>query len=87
MNLILLILAVASAIGTVSSNHRARKMFTDLEHEQSRMRELEVEWGQLQLEQSTWAGHARVEQIARSRLQMKSPGSSQMISIETEKHP
>ncbi|MFA7269481.1 MAG: cell division protein FtsL [Sterolibacterium sp.] len=86
LNLVLLMLAVASAIGTVSSNHRARKMFVDLEHEQARMRELEVEWGQLQLEQSTWANNARVEQIARNRLQMKAPGSGQVISIETDKH-
>lgn len=82
LNLILLLLVVASAIGTVSSNHRARKMFVDLEREQARMRELEVEWGQLQLEQSTWANHARVEQIARNRLHMKAPGSGQVISIE-----
>ncbi len=85
LNLILLLLVVASAIGTVSSNHRARKMFVDLEHEQARMRELEVEWGQLQLEQSTWANHARVEQIARSRLHMKAPGGGQVISIESAK--
>jgi cell division protein FtsL len=85
LNLILLLLLVASAIGTVSANHKARKMFIDLEREQARMRELEVEWGQLQLEQSTWANHARVEQIARSRLHMKSPASGQVISIDTAK--
>ncbi|MFA7280521.1 MAG: cell division protein FtsL [Sterolibacterium sp.] len=85
LNLILLLLLVVSAIGTVSANHKARKMFIDLEREQARMRELEVEWGQLQLEQSTWANHARVEQIARSRLHMKSPGSGQVISIDTAK--
>ena len=86
LNLILMLLVVASAIGTVSSNHRARKMFADLEHEQARMRELEVEWGQLQLEQSTWANHARVEQIARTRLHMNAPGSGQVISIEAGQH-
>ncbi|MCX7180240.1 MAG: cell division protein FtsL [Proteobacteria bacterium] len=85
MSLILLLLLVASALGTVSSNHRARKMFVDLEREQARMRELEIEWGQLQLEQSTWANHARVEQIARNRLHMKSPASGQVISIEPTK--
>ena len=85
LNFILLILAVASAIGTVTANHRARQMFAEIEHEQARMRDLEVEWGQLQLEQSTWASHARVEQIARSKLHMKSPGIGQVISIETAK--
>ncbi|MCX7175639.1 MAG: cell division protein FtsL [Proteobacteria bacterium] len=85
LNLILMILALASAIGTVASNHRARKMYAEIEHEQARMRDLEVEWGQLQLEQSTWAGHARVEQIARNKLHMKSPGPGQVMTIDAAK--
>ncbi len=46
------------------------------------MRELEVEWGQLQLEQSTWAAHARIEKIARERLGMKVPAPGQVVSVE-----
>jgi cell division protein FtsL len=72
-NLILLVVAVVCALGTVASNHRARSLFAELEREQARMRDLDVEWGQLQLEQSTWANHARVEKIARERLHMKTP--------------
>jgi cell division protein FtsL len=83
INLVLLILAVACALATVTSNHRARKMFAEIEREQARMRDLEVEWGQLQLEQSTWAGHARVEKIARDKLHMNLPLASQIITIET----
>ena len=82
LNLLLMVLALASAIGTVASNHRARKMYAEIEHEQARMRDLEVEWVQLQLEQSTLAGHARVEQIARNKLHMRSPGPGQVISID-----
>lgn len=85
VNLILLLLAVASAIGTVTSNHRARKMFAEIEYGQSRMRDLEIEWGQLQLEQSTLAGHARVEKIARDKLHMRAPGAGQVMTIETAK--
>ncbi len=85
VNLILLLLAVASAIGTVTSNHRARKMFAEIEYGQLRMRDLEIEWGQLQLEQSTLAGHARVEKIARDKLHMRAPGAGQVMTIETAK--
>lgn len=85
LNLILMILALVSAIGTVESNHRARKMYAEIEHEQARMRDLEIEWGQLQLEQSTWAGHARVEQIARNKLHMKAPGPGQVMTIDSAK--
>ncbi|MBI4984849.1 MAG: cell division protein FtsL [Rhodocyclales bacterium] len=85
LNLILLAVAVACALAVVSSNHRARKLFTELEREQNRMRELEVEWGQLQLEQSTWAAHARVEKIARERLGMKVPAPGQVVTVEAAK--
>jgi cell division protein FtsL len=46
------------------------------------MRQLEVEWGQLQLEQSTWANNARIEKIARDKLQMKAPTPQQILTIE-----
>lgn len=83
-NLFLLLLAVACALGAVSSNHRARKLFMDLEREQNRAKELEVEWGQLQLEQSTWAGHARVEKIAREKLGMRTPGAGQIMALDAD---
>lgn len=84
-NLILLLIAVACALTAVNANHHARKMFIALEKEQQRMRALDVEWGQLQLEQSTWANHARIEKIARERLQMKTPAPNQVVSLESSR--
>lgn len=81
-NAMLLLTVAACALSTVSSNHHARKLFTELEREQNRMRQLEVEWGQLQLEQSTWAAHARVAKIARERLGMKVPAPGQIVAVE-----
>jgi cell division protein FtsL len=81
LNLILLIAVLLSALAVVSSNHRARKLVTEFEREQERMRALEVEWGQLQLEQSTWAALARVEQIARNKLGMHPPRANQIIAV------
>jgi cell division protein FtsL len=81
INLILLLLLTACALGLVTSQHKARKLFAELEQEQERAKQLDVEWGQLQLEQSTWAMHARVEKIARERLRMSVPDAkrSQMV--------
>lgn len=73
INLILLLVLTACALGLVTSQHKARKLFTELEREQERAKQLDVEWGQLQLEQSTWAMHARIEKIARERLRMSVP--------------
>jgi cell division protein FtsL len=85
VNLILLVIVVLCALGTVSSNHRARKLLSEYEREQNRMRDLDVEWGQLQLEQSTWAGHARIEKIAREKLGMRVPPPAQIVSVEGAK--
>lgn len=82
MSVILILIVVASSLGVVASQHKARKLYTELEREQQRMRQLEVEWGQLQIEQSTWAAHARVEKIARERLAMRPPVAGQMIAVE-----
>jgi cell division protein FtsL len=73
LNLLLLAVLVACALGLVTSQHRARKLFSELEREQTRARELDIEHGQLQLEASTWALHRRIEKIAVSALGMRAP--------------
>lgn len=82
LNLVLLLIAVACALSAVSANHRARKLFTELESVQKRMRDLDVEWGQLQLEQSTLAAHVRIERAAREKLGMKPPAPGQILSVD-----
>ena len=71
LNLLLLAVLVACAIGLVTSQHRARKIFSDLEREQNRARELDIDYGRLQLEASTWGLHSRVEKIATGTLGMR----------------
>lgn len=71
--LILFAVLILCALGLVSSQHQARKLFISLEEENERARQLEVEFGQLQLEQSTWAMHSRIEKIATQSLRMRVP--------------
>ena len=71
LNLILFGVLVLCALGLVTAQHQARKLFIALESEQEAARQLDVEWDQLQLDQSTWAMHSRVELIAASELAMK----------------
>ena len=82
VNLLLIAIVLASALGTVASQHTARKLFTEMEREQERMRQLEVEWGQLQLEQSTWATHGRVERVAHDDLGMVTPQASELRIVQ-----
>ncbi len=78
LNLVLLAMLVVCALALVTSQHKARKLFIAFEQEQERTRALEVEFGQLQLEQSTWAMHGRIEKIASDRLRMRSPDSKRI---------
>jgi cell division protein FtsL len=77
----LLSIVVGSALGVVASQHQSRQLFSELEREQSRAYELEVEWGQLQLEQSTWAALARIEGIARERLGLQEPVPGRVLVV------
>jgi cell division protein FtsL len=73
LNLLLLLVLVVCALGLVTSQHKARKLFSDLERAEVRARELGVEYGKLQLEASTWGLHARVERVATGTLGMRAP--------------
>ena len=74
LNLVLLAVLVACALGLITSQHQSRKRWAELERAQARAQQLEVEFGQLQLEASTWATPTRVERLARERLRMHPPG-------------
>lgn len=84
LNLLLLLVLVVCALGLVTSQHKARKFFTELEREQARARELDVEYGKLQLEASTWGLHARIEKVATGTLGMRTPDPRRVRIVERE---
>ena len=73
INIVLALLIIASALLLINAQHQARKNFVALEGLQKEARGLDEEWGQLRLEQSTWAGSARIETLARTRLGLINP--------------
>ena len=79
LNLFLTVVLVLTALAVISAQHRSRKLFSELEREQEKSRQFDIEWGQLQLEQSTWAAHGRVEKIARAKLGMGLPGADRLV--------
>ncbi len=82
INILLILILIGCALSVVTSQHKARKLFVELEKEQELAQQLAVEWGQLQLEQSTWAKHTRIEKIAREQLQMQVPDASHIRVIQ-----
>lgn len=84
LNVLLMVAVVMCSLSVVTSQHKARKLFIELQKEKERAQQMEVEWGQLQLEQSTWATPARVEKIAARQLQMQLPQNGQVQFIRVE---
>ena len=73
---------VMSAMALVYTKHEARKLFVELETLTHERDELNIEWGQLQIEQSTWATHARIEQVATDDLALVRPEATEIYVIE-----
>lgn len=70
---LLALTVLASALAVVYARHEGRKLFIELQALQQVRDDMDVEWGQLQLEQSTWATHSRIDPIAREQLKMSVP--------------
>ena len=70
INIVLSALLVGCGLSLVNAQYQARHLFIELERSQSQARQLDIEWSQLQLDQSTLGKHARIEEIARRDLGM-----------------
>jgi len=77
-------LAVAvllTSVGVVHAKYSSRKYFVELQKLRLKQDELDVEWGRLQLEQSTWATQHRVQKLARKKLNMHMPSAEEVMVI------
>lgn len=84
VNILLLLVAVACALGVITARQQARKLFIDLEAGQAAAKRLDEDFTRLQLEQGTWATHKRVEALAARSLGMRlpEPGATRVITLD-----
>jgi cell division protein FtsL len=80
--LVIAVICVISAMALVYTRHESRKLFIELEQLTTERDELNIEWGQLQIEQSTWATHARIERLATEELSLTRPVATEIFVIE-----
>ena len=78
---VLMPVVLSSALGVVYAKHQSRKLFVQLNELQQQRDGMNVEWGQLQLELSTWATNGRIEQVARQRLRMTNVDFDQVVIV------
>ena len=79
---VLWVAVLASSLGVIYAKQEARNRFNDLQKLTKARDDLDIEWGQLQLEQSKWATHGRVEQVARDDLHMTTPQASDLRIVQ-----
>lgn len=79
---VIVIVCFLSALAIVYTKHESRKLFVELEVLTTERDALNIEWGQLQIEQSTWATHARIERIAVEEMSLIRPRSGEIYVIE-----
>ena len=72
---------ITSGIGVVYSKYLSRKYFVALQELQAEQEKIAIEWGRLQLEESTLANHSKVENFARGRLEMHLPQVDEVVVI------
>jgi len=72
---------VASAVWVASTRHQARQLFIELEALNRERDRLQVDWGRLQLEQSAWAAHPRVESLAREDIGLDLPDQRNVVLV------
>ena len=78
---LLVVAVVMSAMAVVYAKHQSRKLFVEVQGLEAERDEMNIEWGQLQLEQSTWATHGRVEELAREQLKMTTPVQDAVVIV------
>jgi len=79
--LLLIAAVVVSAMMVVDLRQQNRLQFAQLQMLTRERDALNVEWGQLLLEQGAWSEHRRVEDTARARLGMAMPSSGQVVIV------
>lgn len=84
LTVVFAIVCVMSAMALIYTKHESRKLFVELEQLTSERDELNIEWGQLQIEQSTWATHGRIEKVATEQLSLVRPKSTEIYVIERQ---
>lgn len=84
INVLLTITLVMCALSLVNAQYQARRLFIEIERAQAASKQLDLEWAQLQLDQSTLGNHARIEVSARRDLNMVplTPARTQYLTRE-----
>jgi len=81
LNIALIALLAACAIALITSQHHARRLFVALERAQAQSRQLEIDWNQLRVQQTSLATAALIDAKARRDLGMESVAADRTLHL------
>ena len=84
LQIVLLIAVLISALLVVYVTNLHRVTFSQLQLEEQQSHQLELQWGQLLLEQASLATPARVEKLAAEKLHMVLPADKQTFILRVK---
>ena len=79
---LLLTLVIGSSLTVVYVKHQSRVLFAELRTIQKQQDQQVIQWGRLQLQNTTLATHANVESRARKDLKMRLPDSVELVRLQ-----
>lgn len=85
--LLLAAAVIATCMIVIETRHQSRQLFAEFQTVRGERDALNVEWGQLLLEEGTWSEHRRVEAMARTRLDMSIPGRDRIVVVRSGAAP
>ncbi|MFT4748576.1 MAG: cell division protein FtsL [Pseudohongiellaceae bacterium] len=77
-------LVLSTGLSVVQTTHDNRFSFNELQELRAQANQLDVQWGQLLLEQSTFGVEGRIESKAIEQLQMKVPEIARIVMVKND---
>lgn len=81
ITIVLAFCMVGTALSVVYTTHKSRSLSTEMQYLKNSQRKLQLEWGRLLLERSTWSSHDRIWSLARNKLDMHEPNPAEWVIV------
>ena len=78
----MVVVLLVSSVSLVYVQHVRRGLFMELKELEAQRDRMQVEWGQLQLEASTWAAQDRIERLAVDKLGFRAPSPASVVVVK-----
>jgi cell division protein FtsL len=78
---VLAVAVVVSGLWLVEAKHEARQLFAELEELKREQDRLQVDWGRLQIEESTFGTQSRIESLALEEIDLGMPRNDQIVVV------